>query len=122
MDEKTYIVVRKGSFSSLVIGAVLGAGLALLFAPQSGKQTRNLLTEKGEEVKDKAVELANSTRDQAQSTYANMRTKVEDTVKNVKDKTQSVTSSSTTSKSDQVKELKRDLEIMEDVNNPSFPL
>jgi len=37
---------NKKGFTKFVAGATLGAGLALLFAPKTGKQTRKLLKEK----------------------------------------------------------------------------
>jgi gas vesicle protein len=36
-----------GFFLGLVLGAVVGATLAILFAPQEGEKTRNLLLEQG---------------------------------------------------------------------------
>jgi hypothetical protein len=42
-DDVSYIVIERdkgGSVSSFVIGALVGAGLALLFAPQSGAETQ----------------------------------------------------------------------------------
>ncbi len=44
--------------SSLVIGAILGAGIALLFAPQSGKRTRKDFVRFARKTKDKAEDLA----------------------------------------------------------------
>jgi len=44
-----------GSFlTGLVAGALVGAGIALLYAPQSGEETRKQLKKKADEVKDKA--------------------------------------------------------------------
>ena len=37
-------------------GALIGAGIALLYAPQSGDQTRKLIAEKAEELKNQALE------------------------------------------------------------------
>ena len=37
-------------------GALIGAGVALLYAPQSGEQTRKLIAEKAEELKKQAME------------------------------------------------------------------
>lgn len=43
-------------FAGLVTGGVLGAGMALLMAPQSGLETRRQIRNKGIELKDGAVE------------------------------------------------------------------
>jgi gas vesicle protein len=42
---------------ALVSGAVLGAGLALLYAPQSGRKTRRALQDLGEEASDYARDV-----------------------------------------------------------------
>lgn len=44
---------RRGSgfFLGLVLGAVVGATLAILFAPQEGEKTRNVLLEQGVELR-----------------------------------------------------------------------
>jgi|GEM_PF-1064024 len=42
-----------GFMSSLTLGALLGAGLGLLFAPKSGRELRGTLTEKMGSIKDK---------------------------------------------------------------------
>ena len=52
-------------FAGLLIGAILGAGAALLMAPQSGEQTRQQLQERGVELKDKAVDASAQARDRA---------------------------------------------------------
>ncbi len=43
-------------FLSFLLGGVVGAGLALLLAPQSGRQTREKIREFAGEVKDKTTE------------------------------------------------------------------
>jgi gas vesicle protein len=47
---------RRGSgfFLGLVLGAVVGATLAILFAPQEGEKTRNVLLEQGLELRKRA--------------------------------------------------------------------
>ena len=44
-------------FMGLGIGVGIGAVIALLLAPQSGKETRKVIAEKSKEVKDKAVKV-----------------------------------------------------------------
>jgi len=45
-----------GILSAFALGAIIGAGVALLYAPRSGEETRKLLVKKGEELKDRADE------------------------------------------------------------------
>ncbi len=40
--------------SGVVVGAVVGAGIALLYAPRSGKDTRAYLSDRGRELKERA--------------------------------------------------------------------
>lgn len=54
------------SFKSFVKGAIVGAGAALLFAPKSGKETREDLRKKFEESKDTANEYAELAREKGQ--------------------------------------------------------
>ncbi len=48
--------MRRGSgfFLGLVLGIVVGAVLAILFAPQEGEKTRSLLVEQGLELRKRA--------------------------------------------------------------------
>jgi gas vesicle protein len=43
-------------FAGLVVGGLVGAGLALLLAPQSGEETRGQIRAKSFELKDQAAE------------------------------------------------------------------
>ena len=47
-------VVNKNTATALLAGALLGAGIALLFAPQSGRQTRHKIRRFAETAADKA--------------------------------------------------------------------
>jgi len=56
-DEEDVVVVERDSGSSVLwflLGGVLGAGVALLFAPQSGDRTRRLLGRKINKLRDAA--------------------------------------------------------------------
>ena len=43
---------------SFVVGGLVGAGVALLLAPQSGKKTRKQIREFAEDVKEQTMEYA----------------------------------------------------------------
>ena len=55
--------------AAFLVGGLLGAGVVLLVAPQSGRQTRAMLRDKSIELKERAVgsveELAQQTREKA---------------------------------------------------------
>jgi gas vesicle protein len=54
----------------VLVGGAIGAAAALLYAPQSGPETRDLIKERAVEAKDKTGELATQVRERA-STIAN---------------------------------------------------
>jgi gas vesicle protein len=65
-------------FVGLIVGALSGAIAALLFAPQSGAETRTM-------IKDKSIEL----RDKAQETAGQARARTDDVVRQLKEQGQS---------------------------------
>ncbi len=56
-----------GFFSGLLMGAVIGAAVALLYAPQPGTETRRIVKEKALEVKEKAAKAASKIRESVSS-------------------------------------------------------
>jgi len=55
-----------GSFlAGFVIGGLIGAGVALLMAPQSGEETRALIADKSIELRDRAVDTASDVQTRA---------------------------------------------------------
>jgi gas vesicle protein len=60
-------------FGGLLIGGLVGAVAVLLAAPQSGEQTRLMIKEKSGQLKEKVAVGANSTKEQAQKTFDNLR-------------------------------------------------
>ncbi|MBI5397597.1 MAG: YtxH domain-containing protein [Verrucomicrobia bacterium] len=50
-----------GVLVAFMAGMLVGAGLGLLYAPQSGKETRKLIAKKAEELKDEAEEIIDDT-------------------------------------------------------------
>ncbi len=61
-----------------LLGALVGAVMALLFAPQSGEDTRSM-------IKDKSIEL----RDRAQETAEQARARTDEVVNQLKEQGQS---------------------------------
>jgi gas vesicle protein len=51
--------------AALALGALVGAGAALLMAPQSGQETRDMLRSKSMEIKDNAAKRVDDTRSRA---------------------------------------------------------
>jgi gas vesicle protein len=48
---------------SFLIGGIVGAGLALLLAPQSGKKTRKQIADLAEDVRDYTTDYAKKLKD-----------------------------------------------------------
>ena len=56
-----------GSFlAGFVIGGLIGAGVALLMAPQSGEETRQIIKDKSIELRDRAIETAEEAQKRAE--------------------------------------------------------
>jgi gas vesicle protein len=47
------------------VGAALGLAIGFLFAPQSGKETRELLREKAEAARERATEVSKKVKETA---------------------------------------------------------
>ena len=52
-----------GFLAVFAIGALAGAGIALLYAPRSGEETRELIAAKGRDLKDKATGALGDAKD-----------------------------------------------------------
>ena len=60
-DDEPYIVIEKhsGDTGSLLLGVLIGAGIALLFAPGSGRETRQAISRRARSAGDAVKEVAN---------------------------------------------------------------
>ena len=54
-----------GTLKVFTFGSLLGGGLALLYAPQTGEQTRRQLLRRGTQLKDQATQVADQARQAA---------------------------------------------------------
>lgn len=52
-----------GTFVAFVAGAIVGAAVALLFAPATGEETREFLGQRAKEGRDRAAEAARQGRE-----------------------------------------------------------
>jgi gas vesicle protein len=67
-DESPYIVIEReggGGIGSFILGALVGAGLALLFAPKSGEETQ-------EEIKSRAIKLRDVAKERVRDAQHNL--------------------------------------------------
>jgi gas vesicle protein len=71
---------KTGAFlTGAVFGSLIGGTIALLFAPQTGEETRTVIKEKSNELKDRAIETGEEIRHKAEETAAQARTRIEET-------------------------------------------
>jgi gas vesicle protein len=66
-----------GYLAAFAIGAVVGTGIALLYAPRSGKETRDLLAKKGRDLKGKASDALEDVADFVHGKKAELAAAVE---------------------------------------------
>jgi len=77
-EERIVLVERGGSgFGWFVIGAALGAGLGLLFAPASGRDTRKKIGRGLEDLKERAEEQIDELAEGLQEGKERIRAKIE---------------------------------------------
>jgi gas vesicle protein len=66
-----------GYLAAFAIGALIGTGVALLYAPRSGQETRKLLAKKGRELQDQASDALDDAKDFVQGKKAELAAAVE---------------------------------------------
>jgi gas vesicle protein len=78
-DEVPYIVVERQEdtgLGSFLWGALVGAGIALLFAPRSGRDTRESITQGALRLKDVAEDTVRTVQESVTGAVDNVRTQV----------------------------------------------
>ena len=78
-DDHPYIVIEKHSsgIGSLLLGVAIGAGVALLFAPRSGEETRTDIRRRARKAGDAARNVAEGVSDSVADTFETARSRVE---------------------------------------------
>ena len=62
-----------GFFSGFVLGGLVGAVVAVVLAPQSGEETRDLIRGKAHEMKGKAMDMASDLKSRASDLADDLR-------------------------------------------------
>jgi gas vesicle protein len=73
-----------------IVGGLTGAVVALLFAPQSGEETRALIKDKSIELRDRASQTAEETLARAEAAAAEARARADELAKQLRDRGQAV--------------------------------
>ena len=71
--------------AGIVVGAVMGAVVGILFAPASGRETRERIAEKGREVKEQAEETVKETKEEVAIASRELLAKLKDKLPKNKD-------------------------------------
>jgi gas vesicle protein len=77
-----YIVIEKhsGGVSDFLLGALIGAGVALLFAPRSGRETRADISRRARAAQDRVRDVAEGVTGQVVDTFEGARTRIEEQI------------------------------------------
>jgi gas vesicle protein len=73
-------IVNKNTTTALIAGALLGAGVALLFAPQSGRKTRRDIRQFAEKARNKAEAAQLELRHSIDNIVGDIAEKIQDRV------------------------------------------
>ena len=81
-DNEPYVVIEKSEpgIGAFVAGLAIGAGLALLFAPRSGEETRRDLQTRAKKVGDQAQSFVSDVSDSVTNTLSSAKQKVEERI------------------------------------------
>lgn len=81
-DDEPYIVIEKhsGDVGNLLLGVLIGAGIALLFAPRSGQATRKVIRRKAREAGDAVKGVAEEVTGQVVDTFEGAKARVEEQI------------------------------------------
>lgn len=85
-EEQPYIVIEKhsGGVGNLLLGVLIGAGVAVLFAPRSGQETRRGIKRRARQAGDTVVGAAQGVSDQVVDTFESARNRVEEQIESAR--------------------------------------
>jgi len=83
-EDGRYVIVERheggGGIGTFLLGAAIGAGLALLFAPQSGAETRADIKRRARNARDAAGRVATGVTESVTDTFHDARRRVEEQI------------------------------------------
>ena len=81
-DDEPYVIIEKnsGGLGSFLVGLAVGAGVALLLAPQSGEETRRGLQRRARTAGDRARTMADEMSENVQGRWQDARSALEERV------------------------------------------
>ncbi len=109
-EDLPYILVERdsgGSFGSFCLGALVGAGLALLFAPQSGEETQEEIRARAKKLRAAAEERLREAQVTLEGRLENVREGVESRVELVRDAVESGRTAAQEARTDLEEKLER---------------
>jgi len=86
-DDEPYVVIeqKQAGVGSFLLGLAVGAGVALLFAPRTGEETRRDLQRRAREVGDQAQDLVSELTESVGSTLSQAKDQVERRIDDARD-------------------------------------
>jgi gas vesicle protein len=77
-----YIVIEKhsGGVGDFLLGALIGAGVALLFAPRSGRETRADISRRARAAQDRVRDVAEGVTEQVVDSFEGAKTRIEEQI------------------------------------------
>jgi gas vesicle protein len=83
---------RGSGLLAFLLGGAIGAAIGLLYAPRSGKETREILIDEGDEMVNKAVTSIRAAQENALSTIRDAQARLETLNNEAKDRLQKLQS------------------------------
>ena len=86
-DDEPYIVIEKhsgGDVGNLLLGVLIGAGVALLFAPRSGQETRREIRRTARQAGDAVKGVAQEVTGQVVETFEGAKVRVEEQIESAR--------------------------------------
>ena len=86
-DDDRLVVIEQHSAGAapFLVGLAIGAGLALLFAPDSGEETRRQLKQRAVRARRAAEQMASEVTDTVTDTFQDARRRVEERIDSARD-------------------------------------